>query len=122
MAERMGINVSNISDMLFSKAGRRISKPRKVQLFGEPNQWVNTTRHLRVTHERPLTLPTHINQARKKAVERLGMLGPLLNRISGFSISNCVLLHKQLIRHMMDYVRPVWRYAASSHFRKLQVL
>jgi len=50
------------------------------------------------------------------------MLGPLLNRKSDLSIRNGVLLHKQLIRHMMDYVRPTWRSTARTHVWKLQVL
>jgi hypothetical protein len=33
-----------------------------------------------------------------------------------------VLLYKQLIRPKMDYACPIWRSAASSHFKKLQVL
>jgi hypothetical protein len=33
-----------------------------------------------------------------------------------------VLLYKQLIRPMMDYACPIWRSAARSHVRKLQVL
>jgi hypothetical protein len=50
------------------------------------------------------------------------MLGPLLNRRSGLSIRNGVLLYKQLIRSMMDYACPIWRAAARSHIKKLQVL
>jgi hypothetical protein len=30
--------------MLFAKTGRRIPKPRSVQLFGEPIQWVEIYR------------------------------------------------------------------------------
>jgi hypothetical protein len=50
------------------------------------------------------------------------MLRPLLNRRSGLSIRNGVLLYKQLIRPRMDYACPVWRAAARSHIKKLQVL
>jgi hypothetical protein len=63
----------------------------------------------------------HIDQRRKKA-QRLGVLGPLLNRRNGLSIRNGVLLYKQLIHPMMDYMCPVWRSAAGSYIRKLQVL
>jgi hypothetical protein len=52
----------------------------------------------------------------------LGMLGPLLNRRSGLSVRNGVLLYKQLIRPMMDCAYPILRSAASSHVKKLQVL
>jgi hypothetical protein len=52
----------------------------------------------------------------------LGVLGPLLNRRSGLSIKNGVLLYKKLIRPMMDYACLIWRSAAHTHVRKLQVL
>jgi len=51
-----------------------------------------------------------------------GMLGPLLNRKRDLSVTNGVLLHKQLTRPMMDYACPAWRSAARSHVRKFQVL
>jgi hypothetical protein len=36
----------------------------------------------------------------------LGVLGPLLNRRTGLSIKNGVLLYKQPIRPLMDYACP----------------
>jgi hypothetical protein len=75
-----------------------------------------------VTFDIQLTWAKHIGQVRKKAAQRLGTLGPLLNRRSGLSIKNGVLLYKQLIRPIMDYACPVWRSAARSHIRKPQVL
>ena len=50
------------------------------------------------------------------------MLGPLLNRKSDFSVSNGVLLYKQVILPMMDYACPAWRFAARTHVRRPQVL
>jgi hypothetical protein len=50
------------------------------------------------------------------------MLGPLLKRRSSLSVRNGVLLYKQFIHPMMDYARPIWRSAARSHVRELQVL
>jgi hypothetical protein len=50
------------------------------------------------------------------------MLGPLLNIKSDLSVTNGVLLYKQLIRPMMNYACHAWRSAARSHVRKLQVL
>ena len=94
---------------------------RAVELFGEPIQLVDETRYLGVTLDKRLTWSNHIDQVRKKAVQRLGTLGPLLNRRSGLSIRNGVLLHKHLIRPMMDYACPVWKSAARFHVRRLQV-
>jgi hypothetical protein len=50
------------------------------------------------------------------------MLGPLLNRKNDLSVSNGVLLYRQLVRPTMDYACPAWRSAARSHVRRLQVL
>ena len=66
--------------------------------------------------------PGQLNQVRKKAAQRLGVLGPLLNRRSSLSIRNGVLLYKQLLRPMMEYAGTVWWSTAHSHIRKLQVL
>jgi hypothetical protein len=118
----IAINVSKCSAMLFAMTVRRIPKPRSVQFFGEPIEWVDDARYLEVTLDKRLTWSKHIDQVRKKAAQRLGALGPLLNRISGLSIRNGVLLYKQLIRPMMDYTCQVWISAARSHIKRVRVL
>jgi hypothetical protein len=92
-----------------------------VQLLGEPIQWVETARYLGVIYDTQLTWSANVNQVGKKAAQRLGVLGPLLNR-SGLSVRNGVLLYEQLIRLMMVYTCSIWRSAARNHVRKLQVL
>jgi hypothetical protein len=52
----------------------------------------------------------------------MGVSGSLLNRRSGLSLRYGVLLYKELIRHMIDYACPIWRFAASTHVGRLQVL
>jgi hypothetical protein len=119
---RIAINVSKCTAVLFAKTTRCIQIPRPVQIFGEPIQWVDTARYLGVTLDTRLTWSAHFNQVVRKAAQRLGVLVLLLNRKSGLSIKNGVLLYKQLIRPMMDYACPIWRSAAHTHVRKLQVL
>jgi len=58
----------------------------------------------------------------RRTAQRMGLLGPLLNRRSDLTIRNGVLLYKQLIRPLMDYACPAWRSAARTHVRRLQVL
>jgi hypothetical protein len=118
---RIAINVSKCTMVLSAKTTRHIQRPRPVQLFGEPIKWVDTAQYLGVTLDTWLTWSMHVNQVGRNAAQRLGMLGPLLNR-SGLSIKNGVLLYKQLIRPIMDYACPIWRSAAHTHVRKLQVL
>jgi len=73
---RKAINVSNSTAIIFARAGRRFIQPRPVTLFGEPIQWVDTTRYLGVTLDSRLTWSPRIDQVRKKAAQRMGMLGP----------------------------------------------
>jgi hypothetical protein len=119
---RIAISVSKSSAIIFARAGRRFIQPRPVSLFGEPNLWVATTLYLGVTLDRRLTWSPHIHQISRRTAQRMGLLGPLLNRRSELSIKNGVLLYKQLIRPLMDYAYLVWRSAARTHVGRLQVL
>jgi hypothetical protein len=108
--------------VLFIKTTRCNQKPRPPQLFGQPIQWVKTARYLEVTLDTRVTWLAHINQVGTKAARRLGILGLLLNRRSGLSITKRVLLNKQLICPMMDCTCVIWSSAAHTHVNKLQVL
>jgi hypothetical protein len=61
--------------MLFTRG--RIQPPRPVVVFGEPIVWADRARYLGVTLDKRLTWATHIDQVRRKASQRLGVLGPL---------------------------------------------
>jgi hypothetical protein len=119
---RIAINVSKSNAMLFAKAAWRVPRPRPIQFLGEPIEWVDTARYLGVTLDSRLIWRSHIVQVGKKASQRLGVLGCFLNRRSGVSIRNGVLLYKQPTRPMMDYACPIWRCAARSYVEQLQVL
>jgi len=85
--------ISKSTAIIFARAGRRFIQPRPVTLLGEPIECVDTTRYLGVTLNKGLTWSPHIDQVRKKTAQRIGMLGPLLNRKSDLSIRNVVLLY-----------------------------
>jgi hypothetical protein len=108
--------------MLFANAAWRIPRPRPVQFLGEPIQSVNIACYLGVILDSCLTWQPYIVQVRKKASQRLCVLGCLINRRSGLSIRNRVLLYKQLIRPVMEYGCPIWRCATHSYVKQLQVL
>jgi hypothetical protein len=80
---RIAINVKSMA-MLFTR--RHIQNPRPVALFDEPIVCVDTACYLGVTLDKRLTWSSHIDQVRKKASQRLGVLGPLSNRRCGLSI------------------------------------
>jgi len=116
------INVLKSSAIIFAQAGRRFIQPRSETLFGDPIKWVDTTRYFGVTLDQRLTWSPHIERVSRRATQRMGLLGPLLNRRSDLSIRNGVLLYMQLIRPLMDYACPVWRSASRTQVRRLQVL
>ena len=122
MEWRITINVSRSSAIIFARAGRRFIQPRPVTLFGEQIKWVDTTRYLGLTLDKRFTWSAHIDQVRKNSAQRMGLLGPLLNRRSDLSIRNGVLLYKQLVRPMRDYACPAWRSAARTQVGTLEVL
>jgi len=95
---RIAINVSKSSAIIFARAGRRLIQPRSVTLFGEPINWVDTIRYLGVTLDKRLTWSPHIEKLSRRTAQRIGLLGPLLNRRSDLSIRNGVLLYKQFLR------------------------
>jgi hypothetical protein len=97
------INDSKGTTIIFARARRRFIQPRPVKLFGEPIQWVNTTRYLLANLDTRLNWSPNIDEVRKKISQRMGMLGPLLDRKSDLSVRNGVLLYKQLNRPMMGY-------------------
>jgi hypothetical protein len=108
--------------VLFDKTARHIQKLRPVLFLEDTIQWVETARCLGVNLHTQLTSAEHNNQVGKKTAEGLGVLVPLVNKRSGLSIRNGVLLYKQLTSPLIDYECPIWRSAVCSHVRKLLVL
>ena len=51
----------------------------------------------------------------------LGMLGLLVKSRSDLSIRDGVMLYKQLLCPMMDYVYYTWRFDARTHVQNVQV-
>jgi hypothetical protein len=107
--------------MLFAKAAWRVPRRRPGQFLGQPIECVDTAPYLGVILDLRLTWPPHIVQVRNKAFQQLGVLGCLLNRRSGLSMRNGIMLYKQLIRLMMDHASPIWRCATRSYVKQLQV-
>ena len=105
--------------MLFAKTSRHIPKPKPVQLFIEPFTCIDTIHYLGALPVKLLTRSTDIDRMRKWLRD---LEWCVITQRGMFFIGNRVLLYKQLICPVMDYVCPNWRSAACNHIRKLQVL
>jgi hypothetical protein len=75
---RIAINISKNTAIIF--AGRRYINSRSFTSFMDPIEWVSTTLYPGVSQDKRLILSPHIDQAKKQTSQRMGMLGPLLNR------------------------------------------
>jgi hypothetical protein len=74
--ERIAVNVSKSSAMLFAKAAWRVPRIRPVQFLGEPIEWVDTARYLGVTLDSRLTWRPHIVEVKKKPPSDCVCLAP----------------------------------------------
>ena len=77
---KIAIIVSKSSAFIFARAGSRFIQPPLVTLFGEPIIWVDTIRYLGETLDKRLTWSPHIEEVSRRTAQRMGLLGPLLNR------------------------------------------
>jgi len=118
---RIAINVSRITAIIFARAGRRLIQPQPFRLLGEPNEWFDTIRYLGVNLDKGLNCSPNIDKVRKRPLRRWTCWVPSWTG-SDLSVRNGVLLYKQFIRSMMDYVCPAWRSTARSHVWRLRVL
>ena len=75
----------------------KIEESRLVVLLGKPVSWVDSARHVGVTFDTQLVWSVHINLARKKVAQGLGLLTSVLRVWSALSIRNGISLCKQLI-------------------------
>jgi hypothetical protein len=118
---RIAIIVSNSFAIIYARAERHFIQPRTVILFGEPIQWVDTARYLGVTLDKRLIWSPHIDQVRKRTVQRMVLLVSLLNGRSD--------LPGTVSCYTSSSSAPCWTMHALSggqllcnHIRRLQVL
>jgi hypothetical protein len=88
------LSTSKSTAVLFLYTSRDVHKPRKVQVFGEPVEWVDTVQNLGAMLDTQLIWSTHSSQVGKKAAQRLCLLGRPTNSRRDLSIRNGGGLYK----------------------------
>jgi hypothetical protein len=119
---RSAINVWMSTTVLFVKIARSMQIPSPLS-FSE-SQYSGSKQHGILGWPLVHSLPgwyTPTRYERRQLSDWVGMLD-LLNRRSCVSITNGVLLYKQLICPVVDYSCLIWTSAACSHVRKLHML
>jgi hypothetical protein len=72
---------------------RYILPPRRLKFLGEEIRSEEKVKYMGVTLDRRLTWSSHIDQGRRKASQRLGVLSPLLDKCSGLAIRKGLMLY-----------------------------
>lgn len=119
---RIKINVSKSVAVLFSKKRGKKTKTGRLTLFNETIPWKKEAKYLGVTMDQRLTWSSHVRETTAKATKRLGMLYPLINRISKLSLNNSLTLYKSLIKPILTYACPIWGTTCKTNINKLQAV
>lgn len=82
----------------------------------------NHCKYLGVILDQKLNFAKHIETARNKGINCLRTLYSLIGRKSKLSYENKNLIYKMVIRPTMTYASPVWKNAAKTHIKKIQVV
>lgn len=94
----------------------------RLKLCDSPIDYSDSINYLGVTLDKKLNLKLHIDNTRKKAIKSMSALYPLISRRSTLNIKNKLLLYKAVIRPIMSYASPIWRRAAPTNRKKLQIV
>ena len=84
--------------------------------------WKNHVKYLGLTLDKRLTYKEHIEQTIVKAEKLLKVLHTFLHRKSKLNIKNKMLIYYSFLRPVITYATPIWKFCASTHKKRLQVL
>ena len=84
--------------------------------------WLNKIKYLGLILDSKLTFAEHVKTVVQKAVTKLILLCPLINRYSKLSAINKFLIYKVIVRLALLYACPVWSMICKSHYSKLQIV
>ena len=85
-------------------------------------KWKDEVKYLGLMLNSKLTFESHVKSVAQKAISKLIILYPLLNRRSNVIMQNKLLIYKVVIRLTLTYVCPVWSMICRSQYDKLQIL
>ena len=116
---RIKINI-NKSCLIPFTWKRNINLP-PIQFYNDMIQWTNSAKYLGVTLDKKLLLKDHITSVLHKATAKYMILYPLLKGPT-LNIDTKKLLYTSIIRSGITYAGGVWKFAAKTHKKKLQIL
>lgn len=94
---------------------------RKLNLYSEEIDWSNECKYLGLVLDSKLTFEKHVSKTIHKINLTIKILYPFINRRSGLSIDNKIIIFKTIFLAILSYGSPVWCDCANTHLGKLQI-
>ena len=116
---RIKVNEEKSNVVIFTQRRPNITAPLK--LNNKEIQYSSHVKYLGVQLDSKLTWKTHINYTRRKTLQRIHQLYPLLTS-PALHLHKKMHLFKSLILPVILYASPAWGSAAKTHVQSLQVL
>lgn len=120
---KIKINPSKTQAVVFPFNQQRKRQPRRnLVIDGSDIEFSQSVKYLGVTLDNKLNFGIHINSICRSISRCIGALFSLIGRRSKLSLLNKRRIFTGILRPIMTYASPVWRDAAATHLKKLQIL
>ena len=116
---RISININKSGIIPFTWK-KKVNLP-DIKVYNDVIARLNSIKYLGVTLDKKLLFKEHINNILHKAIAKYVILYPLFKGPS-LLIETKKLLYTSIIRSGMTYAGGVWKFAANTNKRKLQIL
>lgn len=121
---KITLNVAKTQAIFFTWR-RSVEVPRVQHLYINREcriKWDSDVKYLGLKLDKKLLFKCHIQHAIEKANKAIGLLYPLISRNSSLSTDNKLLLYKVALRPTWSYGCQIYKTAAPSNLKRLQVL
>ncbi|GBN65883.1 RNA-directed DNA polymerase from mobile element jockey [Araneus ventricosus] len=118
---RVAINTEKTKAIMFRK-GHSNKTIKQLHLFDEQLTWEPQVKYLGLILDNKLAFRQHTKYNSDKFWNKVHLIIPLIGRRTCLSLSNKVLLFKQVLRPILTYAAQIWGLSAKSHRKKIQIL
>lgn len=120
---RIKANPAKTQAIIFPFDGKRKRLPTiQLVLNGTQIEYSNSVTYLGVCLDRKLNFKEHIATLRNKANRSIAALYPIIGRRSILDQRNKLLVYKSVIRPILTYASIIWKAAAQSNRKQIQIL
>lgn len=119
---KIKLNGDKLQAIFFTRKRKPCYLPNsQLQIYGSAVTWSNCVKYLGIHLDTKLTFNEHISRTLQKVNIAIKILYPFINRKSGLSNHNKLIIYKVIFQALLLYGCPVWGNCAQCYIKKLQV-